>query len=92
MTISTNLVLQHMKTIARSPNQYSNFKTSTDIKPIDKYKGLVVIFDNMLGARNSSQIDVISTKSRHENFSVFYSNQSFFLVYLNKPSEITVIE
>ena len=43
--------------ITRSPNQYPNYKTSTDIKPINKYKGSVVIFDDMLGARNSCQID-----------------------------------
>ena len=43
--------------ITRSPNQYPNYKTSNEIKPINKYKGSVVIFDNMLGAKNSSQID-----------------------------------
>ena len=43
--------------ITRSPNQYPNYKTSNEIKPIHKYKGSVVIFDDMLGARNSSQID-----------------------------------
>ena len=42
--------------ITRSPIQYPNYKTSTEIKPIDKYKGAVVIFHVMLGARNSSQI------------------------------------
>ena len=40
--------------ITRSPNQYPNFKTSNENKPINKYKGSVVIFDDMLGARNSS--------------------------------------
>ena len=43
--------------INRSPNKYPNYKTSDGIKPISKYKGSVVIFDNMLGAKNSSQID-----------------------------------
>ena len=41
--------------IIRSPNQYPNYKTSVEIKPINKYKGSVVIFDDMLGAKNSSQ-------------------------------------
>ena len=36
----------HMKT--RSPNQYPNFKTSNEIKPINKYKGSVVFFEDML--------------------------------------------
>ena len=40
--------------ITRSPNQYPNYKTSNEIKPINKYKGSVVIFDDMLGAKNSS--------------------------------------
>ena len=35
--------------ITRSPNQYPNYKTSIEIKPINKYKGLIVIFDDMLG-------------------------------------------
>ena len=43
--------------ITRSPNQYTNYKTSNEIKPINKYKGSLVIFDDMLGAKNSSQID-----------------------------------
>ena len=42
--------------ITRSPNQYPDFKTSKEIKPINKYNGSVVIFDDMLGSRNSSQI------------------------------------
>ena len=36
--------------ITRSPNQYPNYKTSNEIKPINKYKGSVVIFDDKLGA------------------------------------------
>ena len=43
--------------ITRSPNQYPNYKTSNEIKPIDKYTGSVLIFDDMLGARYSSQIN-----------------------------------
>ena len=42
--------------ITRSPNQYSIYKTSNEIKTISIYKGSVVILDDMLGARNSSQI------------------------------------
>ena len=64
--------------ITRSPNQYPNYKTSTDIKPINKYKGSIVIFDDMLGARNSSQIDDFFTRGRHENLDVYYISQSYF--------------
>ena len=64
--------------ITRSPNQYPNYKTSNEIKPINKYKGPVVIFDDMLGAKNSSQIDEFFTRGRHEDLNVYYICQSYF--------------
>ena len=64
--------------ITRSPNQYPNYKTSNEIKPINKYKGSVVIFDDMLGARNSSQLDEFFTRGRHEDLNVYYNSQSCF--------------
>ena len=64
--------------ITRSPNQYPNYKTNNEIKPINKYKGSVVIFDNMLGAKNSSQIDEFFTRRRHEDLDVYYISQSYF--------------
>ena len=64
--------------ITRSPNQYPSYKTSTEIKPINKYKGSVVIFDDMLGAKNSSQIDEFFTRGRHEDLDVYYISQSYF--------------
>ena len=66
--------------ITRSPNQYPNYKTSNEIKPINKYKGSVVIFDDMLGAKNSSQIDEFFTRGRHEDINVFYISQSYFVL------------
>ena len=64
--------------ITRSPNQYPNYKTNTEIKPINTYKGSVVIFDDMLGARNSSQIDEFFTRGRHEDLDVYCISQSYF--------------
>ena len=64
--------------ITRSPNQYPNYKTTNEIKPINKYKGSIVIFDDMLGARNSSQIDEFFTRGRHEDIDVYYISQSYF--------------
>ena len=64
--------------ITRSANQYPTYKTSTEIKKINKYKGSIVIFDDMLGARNSSQIDEFLTRGRHENLDVYYISQSYF--------------
>ena len=64
--------------ITRSPNEYPNYKTSNEIKPINKYKGSVVIFDDMLGARNSSQMDELFTRGRHEDLDVYYNSQSYF--------------
>ena len=39
---------------------------------------MVVIFDDMLGARNSSQIDEFFTRGRHEDLDVYYISQSYF--------------
>ena len=64
--------------ITRSPNQYPYYKTSNENKPINKYKGSVVLFDDMLGARNSSQIDEFFTRGRHEDLDVCYISQSYF--------------
>ena len=64
--------------ITRSHSQYPNYKTSNDIKPINKYKGSVVIFDDMLGAKNCSQIDEFFTRGRHEDLDVYYISQSYF--------------
>ena len=64
--------------ITRSPNQYPNYKTNNEIKPINKYKGSVVFFDDMLGAKNSSQIDEFFNRGRHEDLDVYYISQSYF--------------
>ena len=64
--------------ITRSPNQYLTYKTSNEIKPIHKYKGSIVIFDDMLGSKNSSQIDEFFTRGRHEDLDVYYISQSYF--------------
>ena len=62
--------------ITRSPNQYPNYKKNNKIKPINKYKGSVVIFGDMLGARNNSQIDQFFTRGRHEDLDLYYISQS----------------
>ena len=64
--------------ITRSPIQYPIYKTSNEIKPMNKCKGSVVVFDDILGAGNSSQIDDFYTRGRHEDLSVFYVSQSYF--------------
>ena len=64
--------------ITRSPNQYPNHKTSNEIKPINKYKRSVVIFDDVLGAKNSPQIDEFFTRGRHEDLDVYYLSQNYF--------------
>ena len=61
-----------------SSNQYPNHKTSNETKAITKCKGSLVIFDDMLGARNSSQINDFYTRGRHEELYVYYISQSFF--------------
>ena len=61
--------------ITRSPNQYPKYETSTEIKQINKYKGSVVSFDDMLGARNSSQIDDFL---REEDMKIFFMKSKLF--------------
>ena len=56
--------------ITRPPKQYPIYKTSNEIKPMNKYKGSVVFFDDMLGDRKSSQIDEFFTRRRHEDLDV----------------------
>ena len=64
--------------ITRSPNQYPNYKTNKEIKPIKNYKGSVVVFDDVLGAQNSSQVNDFYTRRRREDLEVYYSSQSYF--------------
>ena len=77
--------------ITRSPNQYPNYKTRNEIKPIDKNKGSVVVFDDMLEARNSSQMDELFIRDRHENLDVYILVRAV-LVCPDKALERTVIE
>ena len=64
--------------IIRSLNRNPNYKTNNEIKPININKGSVLIFDDMLGARNSSQKDDFFTRGRHEDLDVHYNSQSYF--------------
>ena len=76
--------------ITRSPKQNPNYKTSNEIKPINKYKGSVVMFDDMLCSQNSSQINVFYTMRRHEDLEVYYISRSYFALR-DKVLETTVI-
>ena len=64
--------------ITRSLNHYPNDKTINEFESIDKYRRSVVIFEDMLGAPNSSQIDEFFTRRRHENLDVYFNSQSYF--------------
>ena len=64
--------------ITTSPNQYPTYKTSNEIEPINKYKGSVVIFDDMLRTRINSQLDEFFTRGRLEDLDVYYISQSYF--------------
>ena len=39
-----------------------------------------LFFDDMLGARNSSKLDVSFTRGRHENLDVYYISQNYFVL------------
>ena len=38
----------------------------------------LVVFDDMLGAQNSSQISDFYTRGRHDDLEVYYISQSYF--------------
>ena len=61
--------------VPRSLYQYSNFKTIIDIKPINKYRGFVILFGDIMG--NSSQLDKLITGGRHENLDVYYNSHTY---------------
>ena len=77
--------------ITQSPNQYPDNKTSSEIKPINKYKGSVVLIDDVLGARNISQIDELYTRGRHEDLSVF-TLAKVVLLHRDKALETLVVD
>ena len=52
-----------------SPNQHPNYKKNFEMKPKEKYKVSVVIFDVMLGVWNSSQV-VLKFFSQEEDMSL----------------------
>ena len=64
--------------LTRSPSQYPNYKTSIHIKSMDKNEGSVVIFDDLLGPRNSSQKDECFTRGRREILDIYYISQGYF--------------
>ena len=64
--------------ITRSPNQIPKFKTSNEIKPINKCRGSVVNFGDVIGARNSSQKIGLFKRGKHEDLDVHYISQSYF--------------
>ena len=64
--------------IIRSPNQYPNCRTYAESKPVHSFEGSLITFDDMVGARNSSQIDEILTRRRREDSDVYLISQSYF--------------
>ena len=62
----------------RSPNQYPIYKTNAKFESMEKYRGSVVIFDDMFGARNSFQIEQFVTRGIREGLDVYYIRQSYF--------------
>ena len=57
--------------ITRSPNQYPKYTTNNESKPIGKNKESVVIFDDIWGSRNNSQIEEFFTRGKHKNLDVY---------------------
>ena len=64
--------------ICRSKDQYPDryFNQSTEIKPLEDYRNLTVIFDDMLCGKQSQEIDQFFTRSRYQNINIYYISQS----------------
>ena len=66
-----NKLPTHIKT--RSSKYYSNFRTTTESKPINFSKESVMIFDDVLVIQNSSYLEEFFTRGRHEILDVCYN-------------------
>ena len=58
------------------PNKYIN--QSTEIKSLEDYRNKTVIFDDMLGDKQSREIDQFFIRSQHQNINVYYISQSWY--------------
>ena len=76
--------------IITKSNQYPTYKRDSESESINSYRVSILVFDDMLGARNSSQIEFF-TRKRHEN-QTSITIARVILVYQDRALEITVIE
>ena len=65
------------------PEQYSNSKIKTkeigdEIKPLNEYENVIIVFDDVLGSTNSRFIDQFFIRGRHNNLDIYYLSQSYF--------------
>ena len=66
--------------ITKSISQYPNInaQTSDEIQPLENYENSVVVFDDMLLSKQSSDIDLFFTRGRHHLIDIYYISQSYF--------------
>ena len=66
--------------ITKSLNQYPNIEaqTSDEIQPLEHYEKSTVLFDDMLLSKQERNIDLFSTRGRHNNIVIYYISQSYF--------------
>ena len=59
--------------IAKSLNQYPNIKaqTSDEIQPSENYENSTVLFNDLLLSKQKSNIDLFSTRGRHNIINVY---------------------
>ena len=58
--------------VTKSLNQYPNIKaqTSDENRPIESYENGTVVFDDKLLSKQESNIDLFSTRGRHNSFDI----------------------
>ena len=89
----TNLMLDLLKNInpnnvdiiCRSKNQYPDKypNQSLEIEDVEFYENSHIVFDELLGSKQSRDIDQFFTRSRHNIINVYYITQSWYAIPKN---------
>ena len=64
------------KSINRNPKIQA--RTLDEILPLEVYENSTLVFDDMLLSKQESNIDLFSSRGRHNNIDIPYTSQSYF--------------
>ena len=80
-----NINPNNVHIICQSKNQYPDKypNQSLEIEDVEFYENSHIVFDDMLGSKQSRDIDQFFTRSRHNNINVYYITQSWYAIPKN---------